>query len=66
MTFWAKEKGLWFRTPQGRKAVHMEMEAYLVNIVSRTILPMGHREDVDQKGLVRFLPVYHILLHIKL
>ena len=57
---WTKGKGeLWFGTIKGRKAIYMEMEKQIRGklMFAGPSLTKEHRQDFDQKGTARFLPV---------
>lgn len=57
-----------FGTLKGKKASHMDTEKQMFGkqMLARPTFTREHREDFDQAGLGRFLPVYHTLIHIKL
>ena len=46
---------------RGRKAIHTEIEKQMFGkqMFSGPCVTMGYREDLDQRGLAKFLPVYH-------
>ena len=62
MSFWTKEKGTRAGTSKGKKAIYRK-EKKSKCLINKCLLghpeTMGQREDFDQVGLARFLPVYH-------
>lgn len=52
---------VWFEFSEGRKAVYMKMENKMFSkqMFSGCTETVGHRTELEEKNLPRFLPVYH-------
>ena len=52
---------VWFEFSEGRKAVYMKMENKMFSkqMFSGCTETVGHRTELEEKNLPRFLPVYN-------